>query len=323
MHSNPKKHNVKKVIPFISQLNVAEQKKWISALRQACPDLKIVPFNQLPKNAYETIEVAIIANPDPQQLFSLKNLKWVQSLWAGIETLLSDIPQPHFQIVSMKDPQLSVTMSHSVLAWTLFLQHQIPIYQFQQHKKIWQQHESKIYSETTVGILGLGNLGEASAKILIDQGFSVSGWSRSQKKIEAVRCYNGESGLESILKSSDILISLLPLTKQTHHLLNRTRLSLLPTNAAVINFSRGSIIDLQELVNALDNSQLSHAVLDVFDVEPLPLDSPLWEHPKITVLPHISAPTNKQTAAKIVVRNILNYIENGTIPRSINTKIGY
>ena len=126
-----------------------------------------------------------------------------------------------------------------------------------------------------------------------------------------------------MLSQTDILINLLPLTPQTHHLLDKTLLSELPNGAKLINFSRGGVIDTKALLVLLDNGHLSHAVLDVFEQEPLSSTDPIWSNPNITVLPHISAPTNIGTAAKVVADNIKNYRENNVIPKSVDIKVGY
>jgi glyoxylate/hydroxypyruvate reductase len=115
----------------------------------------------------------------------------------------------------------------------------------------------------------------------------------------------------------------LPLTAETQNLLNGTRLARFKPTAALINFGRGAIVNASDLVAALDHGTLSHAVLDVFDVEPLPAESALWHHEKVTVLPHISAPTHQESAAKVVAQNIARYRANGEIPKTVNRKVGY
>jgi glyoxylate/hydroxypyruvate reductase A len=223
----------------------------------------------------------------------------------------------------MLDPNLASTMAAAVVAWSFYLHRDMPKYRQQQTQKIWQQHDLIELKDRKIGILGLGKLGKASAEKLLLNGFNVSGWSRNLAEIKGVACFSGKTGLARVLSQSDILISLLPLTKETQHLLNEQNISLLPQGASIINFSRGKIIDEKALLSHLENGHLTHAVLDVFEVEPLPVDSPLWASPHITILPHISAPTNIRTASELVATNLQQYFETGRIPEAIVRSQGY
>ena len=310
-------------IAFIHQLTADEQQRWMDAFHKHCPDLNIQNFSNLSKDSYPSIQIAIVANPKLSEINCLPNLLWLQSLWAGVEGLLNPDLNPSVEIVKMSDPELANSMANSALTWSLFLQQQIPVYLKQQQNKVWQQHQNKQPQQTRIGILGMGALGTAAAKKLMAYGFSVFGWSNSEKHIEGMECLNGESTLTQILNQSDILINLLPLTKKTQHLLNQETLSWLPKASAIINFSRGGVIDQQALVDALDSNHLSHAVLDVFEIEPLPQENPLWSHHDITVLPHISGKTNADSAARIVAENIREFVISGKLPHVVDKNTGY
>ncbi len=119
------------------------------------------------------------------------------------------------------------------------------------------------------------------------------------------------------------MLVLLPLTDGTRGLLNKERFGSLKKGAAIINFARGPIIEMPALLDCLENADVSHAVLDVFEQEPLNASSPLWSHPDITILPHISAPTDIDTASKIVGKNIARYIEEGVMPDIVARSKGY
>jgi len=311
------------VIPFVAQLDEAETRRWLQVLREALPEYQVMAFDQIGDEARAGVEVAIVADPDPADLALLPNLKWVQSLWAGVERLLAELPDTQFGIVRLTDPQLASDMSEAALAWTLYLHRDMPAYQAQQAQKIWQHHELPLPSQRCVGFLGLGKLGAVCARRLLDNGFEVCGWSRSTAEIDGVSTFVGPDGLVQVLKRSDILIILVPLTNETRDLLDETRLGLLPKGASVINFSRGPVINDQALLGALDRGHLSHAVLDVFDVEPLPKDSALWDHAKITVLPHISARTNYQTASALAAAHIKAFFESGVMPQTVDRTAGY
>ena len=175
----------------------------------------------------------------------------------------------------------------------------------------------------TIGLLGLGALGVAAAERLLHAGFNVTGWSRSSKAIEGVETLTGDDGLQGLLEKSDILVCLVPLTDATRGLVNASRLAAMKNGAAIINFARGAVIVADHLIAALDSGKLSHAVLDVFEQEPLPAASPFWQHPKVTVLPHISAPTSRESSARIVAGNVRTWRETGTLPETVDMARGY
>lgn len=314
---------MKKIVPFVSVCDEETTNLWLEHLQGQMSEYKIIPFEELSQEQKLSSTVAIVANPNPQDIAQLKNLKWIQSLWAGVEKLLQDLPNSSFKIVRMTDPQLANSMAESVLAWTLYLHKNMPLYLKQQKQKQWKQHIEILPEERNILVLGLGNLGEKSAKRLKENGFSVSGWARSKKEIEGVETFYGEEGLTQALKGADIVVCLLPLTYETKNLLDKQKLDLLHKKASIINFARGPIIDYEYLAKKLDKKELCHAVLDVFDIEPLATSSSLWENENITVLPHISAPTNMKTASKIVSKNILEYFKKGIIPPFVDTNKGY
>lgn len=309
-------------IPFVHRVSPAEADAWLAALGDAAPELSIVDFARLSDAERASARVAIAANPDASALRTLPELRWIQSLWAGVEGIvqeLADLPVP---IVRMEDPQMAETMAEAVLTWTLYLHRDMPRYFRQQLLSQWLQHPVRLARERRVGILGLGKLGTAAAQVLCQHGFHVSGWSGSEKSA-AFATYWGTDGLYQLLSLSDIVIVLAPLTEATRGLLDARALSVLPQGASVINFARGALIDDQALLQALDAGHLSHAVLDVFTQEPLPAHSAFWQHAKITVLPHVSAPTNKPTACAIVARQLRNYFSTGAIPAAVDRSRGY
>lgn len=253
----------------------------------------------------------------------MPNLVWVQSLWAGVEQLVTRLPADGPPIVRMIDPEMSRTMAEAVLAWTYYLQRDMPAYKRQQRQGLWHQHAYRKPSSLTAGILGLGSLGTAAAARLREAGFKVAGWSRSAKQIPGVQTFSNDDGLITMLRMSDIVVCLVPLTAQTRGLLHAGLLALMKPGASLINFARGPVVVTDDLLDALDSGHLSHAVLDVFDEEPLPSHSRLWQHPQVSVLPHISAPTDFETAAAVIAANINAYREDGAVPGSVDLMLGY
>ncbi|MEW4456906.1 glyoxylate/hydroxypyruvate reductase A [Roseibium algicola] len=312
------------VVPFVSSASPDERQSWREALPKALDGIADVkPFEDLTEDQRSEARVAIVANPNPANVAALPNLVWVQSLWAGVERLMGELPANGPKIVRLTDPQMAETMSEAVLAWTLYLHRGMPRYIAQQRQKVWQDHALERPQERTVGVLGLGKLGAAAALRMKANGFNVLGWSRTEKSIEGIACRHGRAGLLEVLGQSDFIVLLMPLTDETRGLLGQDELSACKKGASIINFARGPIIDTAALINKLDNGPLGHAVLDVFDEEPLPPSSPLWDHDKVTVLPHISAPTIISTASRIVADNIGRYYEDGTVPPAVDRDRGY
>lgn len=311
------------VVPLVSRMSTAEQAEWLAVFRDRIPECEVKPLNNMTTLERSATKVAIVANPEPSDLRQLPALVWVQSLWAGVERLVSELDGMPLAIVRMTDPQLAETMAEAVLTFTLYLHRDVPGYRKQQAQRIWAERAHCLPQDRTVGILGLGNLGTLAARRLRANGFNVAGWSRTPQTVDGVECYFGPDGLDSVLSMSDILVVLLPLTNETRGLLDARRLSLLPKQAGLINFARGAIVDVPALTQALDDGKLSHAVLDVFAREPLPVDDPLWGHPSVTILPHVSAPTTPSTASLIVAENLSRYFATGEIPAAVDRQRGY
>lgn len=311
------------MLPFISQLPKAEQALWISALNSALPNENVVGINDIKPDEKQRCKLAIVANPDTRTLAEFENLIWLHSIWAGVETLMLSLADSPVEVVRLTDPMLRKTMAEAVLAWSLYIHRDMPRYAKQQQNSLWQQHSYLPASERRIGILGLGELGQVSAEQLQQHGFNVMGWSRTPKSIANVSTYFGDEGLAEMVSQSDILVCLLPLTPATLGIVNKTLLALLPKGSSVINFARGAIINTEELITSLDSGHINHAVLDVFEHEPLSAKSAFWQHPDITILPHISAPTNLNSACEIVAKNIITFRATGKIPATVNKTTGY
>ena len=215
---------MKHLIVFVSSLEEEVNILWLEHLKPVFKNYEIVLFKDLKEENYKQIEVAIVANPNVQELLNLKNLKWVQSLWAGVEKLVNEIEATDFNISRMIDKNMSDVMSDSVLAWSFYLYKDMPLYKKQQNQTLWIEHEIKEKSEITITVLGLGELGLASALKLKYNGFNVKSWSRSKKEIEGISTYCRNDALEELLKQSDILISLLPLSKETKNLFDQKKI---------------------------------------------------------------------------------------------------
>ncbi|RRH74310.1 2-hydroxyacid dehydrogenase [Falsigemmobacter faecalis] len=311
------------LLALVTRSSDAEEDRWLAHLRAAMPGEEIRSLRGLSEDERARVDVAIVANPDPADLELLPNLKWVHSLWAGVERLVAELQGFTAPVVRLTDPELARNMAEAVLAWTYYLQRDMPAYAKAQREKTWAPRPYVKPSQLRVGLLGLGKLGGRAAERLLDAGFQVSGWSRSLKSLAGVTCHAGEAGLSEMLGEADILVSLLPLTAQTRGLLNAARFAQMKPGAQIINFGRGPVIDDEALLAALRSGQIGHAVLDVFAVEPLPPEHPYWSTPGVTVLPHISAETDRVTASALVAGNIAAWRAGGQLPETVDFAAGY
>lgn len=312
-----------RALPLVCAPGYPFAEAWRAALQAALPEERVVPIEALGAEERLNCDVAIVANPEPRDLHALPKLKWVHSVWAGVERLVEDLQGSPVEIVRLVDPQLADTMAEAVLAWTLYLHRGMPRYARQQAAGQWLAHDYVPPQRKTVALLGLGELGLASAARLRAAGFQVSGWSRSPKAVPGVQCFFGAGGLSALLAGADILVCLLPLTPETEGMLDAGAFAQLRKGASLINFARGAIADDEALRAALDAQHLEHAVLDVFRREPLPAAQWQWQHPQVTVLPHISAPTDRGTASAIVAANIRRYRQSGAMPAAVDKQRRY
>ena len=226
------------------------------------------------------------------------------STFAGVEkTLLNKtIKQP---LVRLIDVEMTECMAEWCAAHVLRYHLDLDTY-IKPIKKKWviSNKERLLAHQVNIGVLGLGTLGSATARKLKKLDFNVAGWSATKKKIEGVKSLVGQVGLTKILSTSDYLILLLPLTEQTKTIINSDTLKLVKNGAILINAGRGGLIEDDDLLKALDCGKLSDCTLDVFDQEPLPPEHPFWFHDKVTVTPHISAPTRLKSSVQSILNNI-------------------
>jgi glyoxylate/hydroxypyruvate reductase A len=221
------------------------------------------------------------------------------------------------------DQKLVRDMSEYLLLAVLTHFRQFDFYQVKKQENDWQPLFPLGKKEMVIGIMGLGQLGEAAAKRLQEAGFSVCGWRNSSKKIDQIPSFHGKEQLDSFLSRAHILICLLPLTRQTRQILNQNTFSKLPQGAYLINVGRGDHLKEDDLLTALDQGHLAGACLDVFQTEPLPGDHPFWQHPQIMVTPHISSQTSPTSVAPQILDN-LNRLRTGTpLLNQVNIKKEY
>jgi glyoxylate/hydroxypyruvate reductase A len=272
---------------------------WQEAMARAMPELDLA--EGLGGRDPTAIDVALAWQPQGGALALLPRLKLVHALGAGVEELLADPGlDPAVPVVRLVDPWMTRAMGEYVELQVLRLHRQDFAYREQQASYAWRELEQPNAEERRVGILGLGVLGSEAALRLKVLGFAVAAWSRRERRVKGMKCLYGKDGLSALARRSDILVCLLPLTRETENILDAALFAAMPRGAAIVNCARGSHLVEDDLLEALDSGQISAAVLDVFRTEPLPPGHPFWRHPRVIVTPHAAAATNPKTAAPIV-----------------------
>jgi glyoxylate/hydroxypyruvate reductase len=286
-----------------------DPKGWDQIFRTLAPqrDIRLWPENA---GNPESVAYAGVWKPPHGMLADYRNLKAVFSLGAGVDDLLADDELPNVPIVRVVDADMTMRMTEYVVLHVLAYHRHQQLYDTQQRTRTWRDHEQAPASDVAVGLMGLGELGQASAAVLQRLGFRVHGWSRTQKIIPGVETFYGSVGLEPFLRRTEILVCLLPSTPATRGILNLDTFRRLKFNGAMrgaylINASRGDLQVDADILVALDDGTLAGATLDVFPIEPLPVASPLWTHPKVTITPHNAA----QSSPRAIVANILRQID--------------
>jgi glyoxylate/hydroxypyruvate reductase A len=270
------------------------------------------------------IDLALVWLPPPGLLASLPNLKAILSLGAGVDSMLNDPTLPtNLPLCRLVDPSLTATMSEYVLLHTLKYHRMQDLFARDQRERRWQLRLPKAPVNTRVGILGLGVLGSDAARVLGKYGFSLRGWSRSQKELDGVTCFAGSEQLGAFLAETDILVCLLPLTDETQGILNRSLFEQLPSGARLIHVGRGAQLVEADLLEALEDGRLAGATVDVFVKEPLPEDHPFWRHPAIDITPHAASYSEPSVGAEVIADNIRRFFDGRPLRHVVDRARGY
>jgi glyoxylate/hydroxypyruvate reductase len=309
-------------ILLATRLSPDDQALWLGLLQAALPNERFVTTRDAGTD--HLIDIAVVANPPVGALQDLPNLRFIQSLWAGVETLLNDVTVPQeTPSARMVDPAMNTAMAETALWAVLSLHRHYFDCAAQQLQRRWQGVPQPRADEVNVAVLGSGQMGRAVAARLVQNGYRVSAWSLHAATQEGVQAHHGEAALQPALSGADIVVNLLPLTTATRGILNAQSFAWMRAGASLINLARGAHVDDADLLAALNSGHLKRAVLDVFQIEPLPIDHPFWTHPQVTVLPHVAAQTDARSAVQVVARNLLALRSGSPIQHLVNRHAGY
>ncbi len=322
------RHRIKpKQEPYMALLIETGLSNWISdddiarSLQAVLPDADIRTADTLGNP--DDITMLAVVDMQRDHPTRLPNLKLVQKLGAGVETIVSHPGLPgHVRIARLKPDAPAQGIAEWFLAYILRAQRHMAFHEAAQTRAEWSPRAPVFTPDTVVGVLGLGHIGARTARMLHAVGFQVMGWSRTPKAIEGATCLHGQDALPALLRQCDHVCAILPSTPQTAGLFDARMLAAMKPGSQLLNAGRGNLIDEGALIAALDAGVPGHAVLDVTSREPLPQDSPLWRHPGVTITPHVSG-WHLGDALSDVAENFQRLCSGAPLLHEVNRDQGY
>jgi glyoxylate/hydroxypyruvate reductase A len=311
---------------LLLHLTERDEHSWADALRSKLPGYPIyLRGDSFDRSA---IHYVFVWKPAADTFDDLPNLRAILSLGAGVDGLLRHPRLPKLPIVRFVDDELSQCMADYVVAQVSMHQRLFTQYKADQTARRWVQHYPAAATTISVGIMGLGVIGQRTLDELRPLGYALRGWSRTRKTIDGVTCFAGAEELDAFLGETDILVALLPLTPDTEGILNyetfrKLRRGPLAGGPVIVNAARGGHNREADIVRALSDGTLGAASLDVFEVEPLPQQSPLWALENCYITPHIAAISNERTGAAYFSKVILDHEAGKPLPNLVDVSRGY
>ena len=292
---------------------------WLAALRAALPQAEVAVWAPgAPPGDY-----AVVWAPPQAFLDEQPGLKALFNLGAGVDALTQLRVQPATQLVRLDDAGMSVQMAEYVVHALIGHFREFDLYAQDVAQGKWSFRRPRLRQDFSVGIMGLGVLGQRVARAVQAFEFPVVGWSRSPRQVHGVRSYAGAEQFGEFLAETRVLVCLLPLTAETEGILNRQTLAQLRPGGYLINVARGGHLVEEDLIPLLDSGQLAGATLDVFRQEPLPAGHPFWRHPKITVTPHTAARTLRDESVAQIAAKIARLERGESIAGIVDPTKGY
>ena len=271
----------------------------------------------------DEIEYLAFIRPDFDALPPLPKLKAMFSRSAGVEAFINHPKLPKAPFGKLEPSGGDPMMTEYVVMHVLRFHRDMPRYQEAQANREWLRTRIVRPEERRVGFLGYGLMAKAPALVLKSLGFPVAAWVRSPKPGAEVPIFHGPDQLEPFLRQTDIAVCLLPLTRETEGIFCARTFAMMPQGAMLVNIGRGKHVVASDLIAALDAGQLAYAALDALWPEPLPAESPLWLHPRVTVMPHVARrPTVLQLVTELAA-NIRSIEAGGGLLQEIDKATGY
>lgn len=286
-------------------------------------DVELIWANEHADGApLDSIEYAL-ANPNIMSRYIHKchHLIWVQSTWAGVNTLTSQAKKD-YRLTGLKNV-FGAQMREYVMAYLLYFQRHVPELSANQQKREWQQYRIPTLQNQTLGIMGLGSIGKDVANAAKAFGMKIHSLNAASKPVEADKHFH-LSHLHKFANSVDFIVNLLPHTSATTGICDTRFFESMRSHAVFINAGRGNVIKNDEdLVNALNDRKIRAAVIDVFKTEPLPTDHPFWNVPNLLMTNHTAATSQPEIVFTIFKNNLIKQLAGLALDSTINLNQGY
>jgi len=254
-------------------------------------------------------------------------LKWIQVTSAGVDRYLTEEFKQSQVILTNASGVHATPIGEFVVSLMLMFAKNSPLFFDAKQKKQWLRSPGTVLRGKTVGVVGLGSIGQEVARLCKAFRMRVIATRRSPKRRHArnVDLLLPPNGLPRLLEESDYVAICLPLTKETRKLIGAAEFKMMKPSAYIINIGRGPVIDEEALIRALEEKQIAGAGLDVFTVEPLPNDSKLWDLPNAIISPHVSGGREDYEvgAIDIFCRNLKRYLGGERMINVVNKEKGY
>lgn len=255
-------------------------------------------------------------------LEQMPNLKWAQSIWAGIEPLLDPASRRDYILTNARGV-FGGLMSEYIIGYLLAHERKIFHLRELQDKKHWDDSNLGTLRGKTIGLLGVGSIGAQVAQTAKFFGMRVRGYTRESVSSADIDQYFHGDALLQFANRLDYLVNILPNTKDTRKIINAELLHALPRHALFINVGRGSAVDEAALIKALSTQRMAAAVLDVFEQEPLPKEHPFWATPNCTITFHTAAPSLPQDITNLFIENYNLFVQNLPLKYQVNFEREY
>jgi glyoxylate/hydroxypyruvate reductase len=300
---------------------IGNAQEWHDSFAEQLPDLEVRFWPE--PGTLADIEYLAFMHPDFNALPGFPNLKAMFSRSAGVEAFVDHPKLPKAPLCKIEPPGGDPMMTEYVVMHVLRFHRDMPGYQAAQARREWRRATIVRPEQRRVGFLGFGMMAKAPALVLQSLGFKISAWVRNPREEAEVKIYHGPDQLEAFLRQTDIAVCLLPLTKETEGIFCARTFAMMPRGAMLVNVGRGKHVVDADLIGALDSGHLAYAALDALWPEPLPPESPLWLHPKVTIMPHVARrPTVAQLVTEIAA-NIRSVEAGGRLLQEVDIETGY
>jgi len=262
----------------------------------------------------------------PIQLLSkplASSVRWFQSTGAGVDDLMNNPSIPSNIMITRIVNQFGTYISEYVFTYLLYIVKEVPRMVQSQMERRWDSFIAKSLEGKTIGVAGLGSIGAEIVRKARAFDMKVTGLSFSEKNAHLVDHHFTPDKWREFVKTLDYLVITLPLTVETHHIINKEILLAMKPEAIIVNVGRGALIDERDLIDVMLNGHLQAAVLDVFEKEPLPSDHPLYSLPNVYVTSHLSGPSTIDGVTNFFIKNLKRYLSDESLLGVVDRNRGY